>query len=203
MAFIPVPGAAEVVVSQTLLGQPVVNVFGFKLAAGGNYTVTTLTNLANVFLATYPVAFSTSLSDQLDLLEIRATDLSSASGPVVSLSPATPALGVLTSPPLPGMNAIVLTHRTASRGRSFRGRTYFSGLVEEDVIGNDVVAGRVSTLLSAWGVVSVEAAAEGHIFSVISRYENNLPRTTGLATTVTTSAFRNTRIDSQRRRTQD
>jgi hypothetical protein len=202
MAFIPVPTAAEVVIESTLLGQPVINVLNFKLNAGGNYTTATLTSLANIFLITFPATMGANFSDQLDLVEVRATDLSSASGPVVSLSPATPAYGVLTSPPLPGMVAVVITHRTASRGRSFRGRTYFGGLVEEDVTGNNVVAGRIASLLSNWAAVLSEAEAEGHQFGIVSRYTNNAPRTTGIITPVTSSAFRNTTVDSQRRRSQ-
>lgn len=202
MAFIPVPNAAEVVVESTLLGQPIINVFGFALAAGGNYTVPTLTSLAGVFAATFPVAMGGNFSAELDLVEVRATDLSSASGPVVSLSPGTPAYGTLTSPPLPGMCALVMTHRTVQRGRSFRGRTYWSGLVEEDVVGNDVIAARLLTIVSSFGTVLSEATAEGHTFGVISRFTNNAPRVTGIITPITSSAFRNTRVDSQRRRTQ-
>lgn len=201
MAFIPIPGAAEAVVSCTLLGEPCVNVFGFTQASPSNFDAADLTLLAETVGQAWVDYMLPVMSNSMTLVEVKATDQSSASGPAVSWNPASPEVGTLTSPALPGQNTLVLTHRTGSRGRSFRGRTYLGGLVEEDVTGNDLSGGRTASLLAGFGDFLAACEAQNFVFSILSRYTNNAPRTTGLATTVISSTFRNTRIDSQRRRT--
>lgn len=202
MAFIPIPGCASVVIRATYFSNPVITVLHFTKTGGGNFTSGDCTALATVVATTWPFHVMPLFCESYALDDVKVTDQSSESGPSVTVAPGSPQIGGLTTAGLPGQVALVMTHRTALRGRSYRGRTYFSALVEPLVVGNQVDGAHMIALLTAWGNFMDETEVEGYTFVIASRYENNAPRTTGVATPVTTSAWRNGNVDSQRRRSQ-
>lgn len=202
MAFIPVPGAAELVVAGSYLGQPLLNVFGFTKAAGGDFDPSDCNNLADAAVLAWQAGILPHLNNAYTVSEFRATDLSSATGPTVSVTPPSPYNGGFAGAPSPGQNALVITHRTLQRGRSFRGRTYMGGFSVGNFNGNDFNATDAAALLDGFDTFLEGMTGEGFTFVIISRQHDNVPRVTGVTTEVISSSIRDLRLDAQRRRTQ-
>lgn len=202
MAFIPVPACVSAVIRGTYFSNPMITVLHFAKTGGGTYSGADCLSLATFIASAWPLHVMPFFCESYTLNDVKVTDQSSESGPSVTVAPGTPQVGGYTTAGLPGQNALVMTHRTALRGRSFRGRTYFGALVEPLVVGNQVDGTHMINLLTGWGNFLDECEAEGHILVIASRYTNNAPRVTGVATPVTTSAWRNGNVDSQRRRSQ-
>jgi len=98
--------------------------------------------------------------------------------------------------------AQVTTLRTASRGRSFRGRNYWPAVKNGDIANDGATIDGSRTGLQNTFVGSLTAAIHANpnrTLVVVSRFSNGLPRSTGLATPVT-SHDTNTLADTQRRR---
>lgn len=97
--------------------------------------------------------------------------------------------------------ACVITFYTGNRGKSYRGRNYWTGYVEEEVsavgVGNSEVA---APLVTAYLGMKVDVASIGWTWVVVSRYANGAPRASGIYTPVTTASVRSTTYGSQRRR---
>jgi hypothetical protein len=198
MAFIPAPQVAQVVVKHLLEGEALNNVFAFALA-----TPPLEANL-NALAAAMQEAWSGSIMPQLSvdmtLVEVTARDLTTQDGVQVSSAPAATVVGGIGGDCLPASVAYCMTHRTALIGRSRRGRTYFGGIPESVCGGNNVTTTFSDDLQSAWFDVVTDVGVSGWQFGVLSRYTNKLPRTVAVWTPVTSSIFRDLRVDSQRGR---
>jgi len=141
------------------------------------------------------------LSNSYVLSEIKATSLETGTGPQHILSPTVDNQGELTGEEVAGNAAVVISWRTASIGRSFRGRTYIGGL--------DAAATVTAQAISAPFAVAIAGAATdlidritalGGTLCVLSRYLAGTLRVVGLLTEII-SVIVDTKIDSQRRRT--
>jgi len=110
---------------------------------------------------------------------------------------------------LPLSNAAVVTIRTAAAGKSYRGRVYFSGFTEaqNDTTGRALAA--VNTAIFTF-MGSVHATLSGHsmITAVLSapREAHTIPEKvilgkSGFSTPAASFVTRNTKWESQRRRT--
>lgn len=110
---------------------------------------------------------------------------------------------------LPLSVAAVVTVRTALAGKSFRGRTYFSGFTEgqNDATGRQLPA--VNTAIVG-AMTSINSILAGHSLTVavLSRPRDaktipakTIAAKTGQGTAVSTFIARNTKWESQRRRT--
>jgi hypothetical protein len=124
-------------------------------------------------------------------------------------SAGTPVSGGGSLDALPLSVAAVVTIRTARAGKSFRGRTYFSGW---DEASNDATGRQVAFVnTSAQGaMVSINSILAGHslTIAVLSRPTDAVtiparttPARTGQATAVSAFVTRNSKWESQRRRT--
>lgn len=200
MAYIPVPDVAQLELIMSWDTQRIENVLHYTKAGG--YQLDDLGILAEALITAWGLGPRGSMSSAVTLLEVRATDLSAQNGPAVTITTGLPLAGLITSTPsLPNNVAIVMTKRTPLRGRSFRGRLYHPGLVEGEVVNNQVVSGRVTGLLNSYNslIEITDIESDVNQMVVVSRYANNAPRVTGVATPVfnfTTDGM----IDSMRRR---
>lgn len=124
-------------------------------------------------------------------------------------SQGTPLSGGGTGDPLPLNVAAVVTVRTALAGKSFRGRTYFSGFTEtqNDTQGRQSAA--VNTAIVG-AMTSINSILAGHSLTVavLSRPADahtvpakTTPARVGQATAVSSFVARNSKWESQRRRT--
>jgi len=188
--FVPIPNAAKITVKGDYFGQLVENVW--TCLTSGAPTLGDLESIASVVIANYP-AIVEPLSTSLTISEVTVRYLGDEAGPEVTNVPVTPIAGTNASPGLPGNVALCVSLRTALAGRRFRGRKYFSGWTEADVVGNQVDAGAVADIVAACNAFIADMIAEGYPLTIVSY--------TGLTNTnVVTALCIDPYVDSQRRR---
>ena len=162
----------------------------------------TLLELCQEVGALWTQTFPTRMPATLLLVTIKATDLASETGSVINHQAGLPVVGTSVSPSLPNNVALVITKRTALRGRSFRGRIFHPGLTEAAVLGNQVPPASVTDLVGIWSTlltIDLPIALEDAVMAVVSRFSEGQPRVTGVTTFVTNLTSDGT-VDSQRRR---
>jgi len=94
----------------------------------------------------------------------------------------------------------VITHQTAVRGRSGRGRTFLPELPETYVVDGVLTSTAQSDLQGAWDAfISAVELDSGWQFCVVSFYHDNAPRSSGVKIGVTASVVRGY-VGTQRRR---
>lgn len=199
MAFIPIPNAIELVIVQSMFGQQINNVFGLDYGAAPD--TVDLTVIAGNAITAWINNFAPIFSVDLDLNAVRATSLESASAPSVLVPAPTGTDGEIAQVSVPLNTALVVSSRTDSRGRSYRGRSYFAGVPETARVNAGAVSETyLADLLTAFEGFFTELLL-GTIIEhvVLSRYADNAPRVTGVSTPVTAISG-NVDFDSQRRR---
>lgn len=118
-------------------------------------------------------------------------------------------VGTGTGDPLPLNVAACVTLRTTGAGKSFRGRTYFSGFTEAQndpggrqaaAVGTAVVA-FVNAINTAYKARAIALAVLSHPRDAVTIPEKIIPGKPGFGTAVSVVEHRNTKWESQRRRT--
>lgn len=198
MAFIPVPNVVQTELVFNWESQIVENVLHFEPAGG--IDVTEMAALGAHIVNWFNTSLKNYLCTSISLINVKLTDLSTETAPVVNYATGLPIAGSLASPTLPNNIALVLTKRTALRGRSYRGRIYVPGLSEGDIVANTVGGGKVTALVNSYSLLlAFTAGSESWEMVVVSRQNNNTPREFGVATQVLSLDSDGT-VDSQRRR---
>lgn len=200
MAFIIVPGTAQVELRATAQGEQVENVFHFTKDPVGGWDAATLLALCQSVWDNFVSNVIPGLSSTYVLREVYARDLSEEFGLVASYDGTAPVPGALADEPMPNNVSIVCTYRTGLAGRSFRGRSYLVGFVEPQFVGNSMGATPFATFQSIWTSFLEDVEADGHIQVIASRYTGGAPRTLGVATPVISRVFRENKARTQRRR---
>lgn len=196
--YIPVPDTLQANLRYTCAGQRLENVLNFSYEGlGFGPACIAVVDVINTEL--WP-NIRTSMTNQLQFVEIYMVDLASSSGETRTGTPGIPSAGSVDSPPAPLNVSFCVSHRTAQRGRSFRGRTYIGGLAYNVIQSQQLAAGNAGTILAAFQLMRDAAAAAGAPFVIVSRYSGNLPRAVGVSTPVTSILLQDTIVDSQRRR---
>lgn len=198
MAFVPVPNTALAEIRMTDDFQKVENTLYFDF--GAPPTVTDLQNLGADLLAWYIALMGPLQSSGVALREIYITDLTSATGPTHTETPATLITGGASGEQLPNNVSVAVSFRTALRGRSFRGRNYFVGLVDSQVAHNTLTGAMIAALTNAYNQLPASLGTSGAIWVVVSRFTAGAPRVTGVATPVSAVVIVDDTVDSQRRR---
>lgn len=204
MPFVEVPFVAEIELVYATPGGTAENTLYLKNTEG--WDVESLTEAAGTVVTWWAENVAALISNQVSLVLVRATDLSSATSAQVNYSAPLPAAGAAVSPVLPSNVTLAVTFHTGLRGRSYRGRNYWIGLCEPQVSGDTVLSGNVEAIVDAYEQFRTDMIAAGYTWVVVSRYSGKdiltgkpLPRATGVATIVTTVTA-NPTVDSQRRR---
>jgi hypothetical protein len=136
----------------------------------------------------------------LSFTQIKAIDLSSQNGWTLFYQTGLPIAGTSAGASLPNNCAVVITKRTAQRGRSYRGRIYQPGLTELHTTGNTVQGTPVAAFVSFWDAMKFHATgAVNYQMVIASRYQSGNQLPVGVATPVTTLTSDGV-VDSQRRR---
>lgn len=141
------------------------------------------------------------MSSQVILNEVNAIQLVPVPAPTAAWSPSTLIVGGDNGAAMPNNVTTTITFRTGLSGRSYRGRNYWIGITEPNVVNNTVNNGLILNILAAYALMIGPGEVDSDwTWSVYSRYVNNAPRETGLSQDVTSvGSFDNT-VDSQRRR---
>jgi hypothetical protein len=182
----------------TQLGEKTENVLYFDL--GATPTSAAMLTLAAGLKAWWVAELRPYISDDTQLREIYMTDMSSATGPTATYATGLPLAGSVTGGSLPNNVTYCVSVRTANRGRSYRGRFYVAGIPKAGSANNDA--------LGTYSLAYVDAVAQlqnstyvGSAVHVVASFRtNNAPRTTGIATPVTSAVGIDSTLDSQRRR---
>lgn len=199
MAFIPAPGIVQCEVRALLDNQRIEN----RVMVDTLTTVTPeiVAEVANIFNNWVQGTYFDHLPQAVSLTEVVCTDMSSDTGSQHSIAPTGPFVGALSNAPLPNEVTFCVSLRTASRGRSARGRFYVLALQGADVTGNNLAAGRAVTFVDDINTLRDVMAGEGWRLVIVSYRHDNIvrpggpvyfPVTNGLAVDLT--------VDSQRRR---
>lgn len=205
MAFVPVPNTVAVDVIYDWDSQTVENTLYF--AKEGAWTAADLVSLLNTISTTVQSTLLPLLSNTLKLVRLTAQVIEAADGLFQLLNVSPPATGSGGDRPVPNNVSYAVQFKTGQAGRSFSGRNYVPGILEEDVTSNDLNAGTRVGLLDFYTTLGAATAADGFIHVVVSRYsgidpttKKPIPRVEGIATDVTAYTTYDAVVDSQRRR---
>lgn len=197
MAFVPVPNTASLEYIYTWDGQVVQNVLHYGSAS--LIDTAALNGLTTAALSWWSANLRASISSACSLIAVRATDLTTQTGPVVEDTTGLPLAGTGASSAQPNNVTVAIKLITANRGRSFRGRVYHVGLPGTAVNANEITSTIRTNLRNAYLAALTLSTSPTWTFVVASKFTNNAPRTEGLATPVTDISV-NPTVDSQRRR---
>lgn len=198
MPFIPAVNCARVEFRMTLDTQQVENVAHFRFLAGAP-TQLDLSTLVAFCLAWWVNSYSNVIVDDVVLTEVVATALNADTGPQATVSGGG-ATGDIVAESMPGNVAFCLTKRTASIGRSARGRWYAVGLAESTVNVNNLSVVDASAFAVRVHNLFVAAPPTGWEGVVVSYQHNGLPLVTATIYPIISVIARDTIVDSQRRR---
>lgn len=198
MAFIPVPGVTQVEQIFEYSSSRIEMVHHYLSDTPPTQAQWELLHLA--LRTDWVNTLNAVVAPTLVWVETKFTDLTTATSATYTTTTNLPTAGASASSQLPNNCALVMTKRTANRGRSFRGRSYIPGLTEAVVNGNSVL-GTFTAPALAFFVAALNYAVTGNVFNmgVVSRFSNGVPRAPGIITPITNFTF-DTVVDSQRRR---
>ncbi len=197
MAFIPLPAGIRVAVEYTLDGKPVVNIY--HISDDNPITQIRLDLVAAIFVNWWDTYLYLRMSNQIALVSVTATDVSVANGGQSIDAPVSPIPGDGVLAAATSQTALVVSLRTPKTGRSFRGRSYLAGLTRSEFTDNDVTTTFATNVAADFLELISDLNTNNFNLIVASYQEDGAPRTTGVATNVTTLIV-NTRVDTQRRR---
>lgn len=198
MAFIPALSVAQIEMRGTLFGQQVENTLYFEHLITG-ITQATLDELTAFMAEEWSIAWKPYLSSEFTHSEVYGVDLTTATSFASTNLDQAGVAGGGASPSLPGNCAFVASFRTANRGRSGRGRNYWTALTEVNTVGNQVTLGFAAAIMVAYQRL-IDDMLDGWQWGVLSRYNAHAPRVSGLFQPVTQVLYTDLNVDSQRRR---
>lgn len=145
--------------------------------------------------------YSAHVTLNVELREVVATDLTTQNGPQTTYAPSIGVVGDKPAP-LPNEAAFCISLRSASRGRSARGRWYVAGLSGNDRSDpNTLTSIYTNDLTSSVQGLITQLAAAGTPWTVVSYRSNNAPRPGGPVYFEVENALAvDSVIDSQKRR---
>lgn len=200
MPFVAVPATIKASLFYTLNGQPAMN----RIHVGVSATLPTVLGCAGVAtaLADWWLGNAQGLvGPTMALRAVEAISIAEPNGPQFTFSAGLPAAGTGTSPCLPGNNAFCVSLRTGLTGRSARGRWYWAGLQEGQVVENVVDSGAVASIVGAIDNLKDAILAIDATPVIVSYVANKAPRPGGPVKFVIIDALATDNIvDSQRGR---
>lgn len=199
MAFVPAPNIIQLEMRQLMEGQHIESrIMVDNLAAPD---AAALEAAAIAAWNWWEENLAPQLTVAVQLVEVLATDMGAIDGGQFTYAPDTTTTGVLAGPTLPNEVAICLSLRTASRGRSARGRMYISGIPDSGRDSPNTISPTYASNISAAGDALLAAFASTPRLVIVSYITGGAPRVGGPVYYVVTSALLTDRVlDSQRRR---
>jgi hypothetical protein len=198
MAFIPVDKVAQAELRMLLDDQKVENTLYFHF--GTAITAEVLEDLGGALISWWETNIAPLTFNGLVFREVYLTDLTSETGPAATVVPLDTLTGGVGGEQMPNNVSLTISFRTAQRGRSFRGRNYVAGLAQDQVNGNRITSTVADDFVTAYNLLPALATSQSATWVVVSRAHNKAPRTTGVATQITTVLVTDFVVDSQRRR---
>jgi hypothetical protein len=203
MPFIPAENVARLEMVYSYFGSTIENVYHVLNEAG--WDESSLTALASTFQTWEDDEASPLRSNDISLVTIRATDLTTETSPGIEVPVSPPITGGNVVAGLPGNVTASVKMLTGLRGRSFRGRSYFVGLGENQVTGNALVEATRDAIVDAYETLAASLIGEDwalvvlSLFSGVDEEGHPIPRVAGVPTPITSFSM-DLNTDSQRRR---
>lgn len=198
MAFIPVTNVSSFSMIFTQDNQRVQNTYYVKHVSG--WLEAQQLAVCAELVSWWGGSLRSLVANNVALVQIDYRDWTTYDGIGGTYTTGLPLSGTGLTGGLPNNVTVAVGWKTGKRGRSYRGRTYHIGLMEDQVTGNQVNAGSVNALSAAYDDLrSAINAVPDCTMVQVSRYLNKTPRVTGAASTIIGQTFDPT-VDSQRRR---
>ncbi len=196
----PVANTSRVVMNWLYNGERCANVLHYLNtdSTGGP----TAADIAPDIIAAYSGVTIVHIPSTAILQSIIVSPLDAGGSPPVEWTTGLPVPGQSASPSLPNNVTVATRFNTAFSGRSFRGRAYWIGLVEGDVVANTLNPDMVLAINNHWETLRILEPAAGEAtyqLAIVSYISAGAPRPTPIATPVA-SVSTNNIIDTQRRR---
>ena len=207
MAFVPAENVAFVELFFTYDGEAVENTLYFQGTDTSDPEL--LASLGGIVKDWWVEQQSGAIVNNVTLREVQVSDLSSATGPQVSVTTDLPHNGAVNLEGMPANVSPCISFRTGLRGRSTRGRNYICGIPEDKVVQNNIVGSWADGVVSNYDLLRTTAQTAGWTQVIVSRYEGYTivsgkkkptPRASAVVSTVTNCLFTDLVVDSQRGR---
>ena len=196
MAFQPTENGASATLRWVWGSESWANVLWFSKSA---FSEPDQLILANIIMDAYLAADKAGWPIPVQLFQVEVTDGRTQGAPLVTSERDAVSGGAGTNP-MPLNVTCLVTLRTALRGRSYRGRVYFSGLAEEVHADNAWQAIGIGSVLSFVDEIRDDTAAAAWTWGVRSGQINGVKRAEAIVVPVLTAEVRSTRVTTQRRR---
>lgn len=196
--FIPVPSVVSCRIRGEYFGDTVINDLYFKKTAGG-VTPTDLTALTNIVQTWLEDEIAPYLSDSLTYNQVSMRDLTNELGWVYQSGMAI--TGAFSGAGMPGNVTASLTFVDGFPHRGGKPGNRVSGLIEPNVIGNNIATDWLETLRAGYqGLIGLAASSGDYFWCTVSRYIAGAPRAEGLAAPILAVSTFNRRVHTQRTR---
>jgi len=205
MPFVPVLHTCLVETRMRLVGQKCENTIWVN--SEDLLDETALALIATTVKAWWISDYAPLVSDLVSLEEVTVTDQTTETSGQVSVS-GDHELGGQIGGTVPTNSTFAVSFRTASRGRSFRGRNYIVGVPTEQLAETNVVTSSwADDVVTAYTNLLSQLGDAGFQWVIASRFSGvdpdtgkPIPRETGVITPVITVVAADLTLDSQRRR---
>lgn len=198
MAFQSVPGTAEAAVLVTSSDGKIRQMTFFARQAGG-YTLGSLQNLANSLDSWAAIQYRPIVSNEVTYLRTEVRGLEFENDQVAQQGAGTGVGGIAVAR-LPMNVSFAVKRASGLTGRSARGRVYWVGLTEAQVVADTVIVAARNSILAALNNLHASIILTGWENVVVSRYSNGVKRPVGVTFGFPGWSVTNDLTDSQRNR---
>jgi len=200
MPFVPVPATVKVSWFYTYNGQPCMN----RLYVSTPATLpdqATCQVIANAAASWWTGNCQALVPATCALRLVEAISVAEQNGPSATFSAGLPASGTNGQPSMPGNVTLAVSLRTGLTGRSARGRWFWVGIGEGQVLDNNVAAGPAASITAALDSLISTITGLSSFPVVVSFISNGVPRVGGPVKFIINDAILvDTVVDSQRGR---
>lgn len=197
MPFIPCPETCRAEMFMVADGQKMENVFHFRDHVP--FTVERLEDVSVLLQNWATTRWALVASEHCSVVGFKITSLQNATAPVYEPTIGEAIPGLVAQDMLPLNVAAVVSWKTALRGRSYRGRTYHTGIPVTFVSGSLLLPVVQGSLVTEYSALLAAAISNDFQMVVCSLIHDNAVRLEGVATEIISLAV-DAPLDSQRRR---
>lgn len=203
MPFIPVANTCEFDLVYETPGGKAENTLYFK--KDGGWALSDMGIACNELLAWWNTNVHPQTSEDVSLIEIKATNLTTSTSEQLFYTTDLPVAGGYAQAVSPGNVTLAITFRTSLRGRAYRGRNYLIGLAKASITGDTVHDDVVADFVASYTELVDGLLSGDAVWVVVSRYNGvdsdhrPIPREVGVTTPIV-SVSSDGIVDSQRRR---
>lgn len=196
MAFVPTPNCVRIVISFAFGEQDFSNVFH---ATKSNFVEADMAALAEDIDAAVDASHMPNISNTISYVKTTVYDIRTADGPLV-VDATNSGLGAAADTTVPINNALVITLRTNTRGRTGRGRVYVTGFGDAELTNNSFSVNAQDAAVDYIMAVRAAMTGNGWTHVIRSTQVDGTPLNPAITRPVIAFDCRSRVVGSQRRR---